>query len=854
MKTISRKILLSVVLCFALVSARGQFVTISDPMMVNAFHVNGLGNCLVGNQLDTTCPALLNAIYFDCYHKFISDLTGISYCDSLQYLSCGANYLTSLPPLPPKLKQLSCIGNLLDSLPALPVSLVELYCYDNNLSELPVLPASLLYLDCSRNYLYKLPILPDSLRSLYFSGNWLDSLQSLQSLSSLLSLDCSDNQDLDSLPDLPLTLRHFECWGNSIRLLPDLPPFLEYLNCRSNGLDSLANLPSTLTYLDCSSNHLAVLPSLPSSLATLQCAYNMLTSLPTLPISLQQLYCWRNQLSSIPPLPPLFKGFDCELECSFNQLTSLPDLPDTLWHLYIDNNPIACLPPFKWITDFRFGNTNITCFPNRFHTTNFTPALPVCNILNVNNCPVHWNIMGQTYTDSNSNCSRDSNEQINGNIKINLYENGNLVQQTFTNNFGQYSFSTDTLTYSYFVDSTEMPFGINCPLSGVYTSTITSINQFFPDKDFSLGCKSGFDVGTVGIVSSRFRPSTNSLVNILAGDISNHYNLHCASGISGTVTVIINGPASFNSVVVGALAPVVNGDTLTYAIPDYGAVNFNTDFSFIVQTDSTAQAGDQVCFDVSVTPLAGDTNPSNNNYTQCFTVRNSYDPNEKEVYPSGIIDTSQHYLTYTIYFQNTGNDTAQHVYILDTLDNDIDESSVQLLAYSHEPLVQVMGNVMKFNFPNINLVDSTTDEPHSHGYVQYRVRLKDGLVPGTIINNTAHIVFDFNTPVVTNTTFNQIDVFTAPQHPKGEHGVVAEIYPNPVESGGELKLLFNGGERKEGLLTIYDLSGRKVFEKKIISSMQSQSVGLPRLVAGVYACMISADNARVYKKMVVTSH
>ena len=122
-----------------------------------------------------------------------------------------------------------------------------------------------------------------------------------------------------------------------------------------------------------------------------------------------------------------------------------------------------------------------------------------------------------------------------------------------------------------------------------------------------------------------------------------------------------------------------------------------------------SQANDLVCFDVSVTPLAGDNNTANNNYSQCFTVTNSFDPNEKEVSPSGSIDTSQHELTYTIYFQNTGYDTAQFIYIKDTLDNAIDESSIQLLAYSHEPMVQVMGKLIRFNFPNINLPDSTTD-------------------------------------------------------------------------------------------------------------------------------------------------
>ena len=79
-----------------------------------------------------------------------------------------------------------------------------------------------------------------------------------------------------------------------------------------------------------------------------------------------------------------------------------------------------------------------------------------------------------------------------------------------------------------------------------------------------------------------------------------------------------------------------------------------------------------------------------------------------------------------------------------------------MLAYSHQPVTQIIGKVARFNFPNINLPDSVNDEPHSHGYVQYRVKLKQGLALGTVIQNTAYIVFDFNAPVVTNTVTNAL--------------------------------------------------------------------------------------------------
>ena len=177
----------------------------------------------------------------------------------------------------------------------------------------------------------------------------------------------------------------------------------------------------------------------------------------------------------------------------------------------------------------------------------------------------------------------------------------------------------------------------------------------------------------------------------MAGDfVQSIYNANCNSGISGEVKVVINGSANYLSPISGALTPTVTADTLIYIIADFSLVNANTDFAFNVVTDSTAPIGAEVCFIVTVTPATGDNNISNNTLTHCFTISNSYDPNEKEVSPIGnLAYPFNDWLTYTIHFQNTGTAPAQHIQILDTLDADLDASTFQLLSYSHAPMVQV---------------------------------------------------------------------------------------------------------------------------------------------------------------------
>ncbi|MBK7966532.1 MAG: hypothetical protein IPK10_15490 [Bacteroidetes bacterium] len=147
---------------------------------------------------------------------------------------------------------------------------------------------------------------------------------------------------------------------------------------------------------------------------------------------------------------------------------------------------------------------------------------------------------------------------------------------------------------------------------------------------------------------------------------------------------------------------------------------------------------------------------NNNLLTQCFIIVGSIDPNDKTAYPNSTLDQSgDRWITYLIRFQNTGTADAEDIYITDTLSQALDWTTFTLLSYSHQPITEIHSDgLVKFNFPKIHLPDSNTNEPASHGYVQYKIRAKDSLLIGSTIENTANIFFDFNAPVITNTTSN----------------------------------------------------------------------------------------------------
>lgn len=151
------------------------------------------------------------------------------------------------------------------------------------------------------------------------------------------------------------------------------------------------------------------------------------------------------------------------------------------------------------------------------------------------------------------------------------------------------------------------------------------------------------------------------------------------------------------------------------------------------------------------------------NYKEdCQLVYDSWDPNEKQVKPTGV--TQMHYiksydeLEYQINFQNTGNDTAFKVVITDTISPYLDFTSLENGASSHSYTFQVYGsNIAEWTFNNIMLPDSNVDSEGSNGFLKFKIQQKPNNPKGTIINNSAAIYFDFNPAVITDTTINIVN-------------------------------------------------------------------------------------------------
>ncbi|BDS14361.1 DUF7619 domain-containing protein [Aureispira anguillae] len=227
----------------------------------------------------------------------------------------------------------------------------------------------------------------------------------------------------------------------------------------------------------------------------------------------------------------------------------------------------------------------------------------------------------------------------------------------------------------------------------------------------------------------------------------------------------------------------------------------------------------------------------------------SYDPNDKSAQPTGY-DATHHYiedntiLDYKIRFQNTGTDTAFGVIVLDTLSAHFNIGSLVMGASSHPYTWKIEdGNVLKVSFIGIMLPDSNVNEPASHGFFRYRIEQQPNNPVGTVINNSAAIYFDYNLPIITNTTWHTVGESFV------ELSVVVDkifdeqvdvlVYPNPFKDQTTLEIKGKAYQQVE--LLIYDVTGKLIRQQQ--ESNQSKLI-MPRgeLQQGVYFYQLKGDH------------
>lgn len=230
-------------------------------------------------------------------------------------------------------------------------------------------------------------------------------------------------------------------------------------------------------------------------------------------------------------------------------------------------------------------------------------------------------------------------------------------------------------------------------------------------------------------------------------------------------------------------------------------------------------------------------------------VRCSFDPNDKLVSPNRLFDEVlfDEDLYYTIRFQNTGNDVAYDVFIKDTIDTNLDLSTLRVLESSHPDILVTSideDRVVTFDFPNIFLPDSTANPIGSNGYVAYKISPYPGLDVQTNINNNAGIYFDQNPPIITNTVSSVlVDMLTSTTYPT----IIPDITLIPNPNTG----IFNLIGIQEGIYEIVNTNGQHIQSGKIT---ENTSFDISTQPDGIYFIHIKTAQQIIAKRLVKIRH
>ncbi len=427
---------------------------------------------------------------------------------------------------------------------------------------------------------------------------------------------------------------------------------------------------------------------------------------------------------------------------------------------------------------------------------------------NYNGCITN-SFQGYVYCDANSNNMFDSGENPMINAPVTLVgSNGTIT--VFTDSTGMYNYtgaiSNSNSVYAYI----NAPYLTNYGFPSVPGQNIVGALSNPNAYNFPVNCTPCTNLSTFLSHSGTY----------FQGQQINVYLYWNAAGPSpcSSYSLKLKHPSNVTPVVNNITLPNFSqvGDTLVWVLNNVSGYQ-SAVIPFLLPSGLTGNLN-QV-YEGFITPNCNvvDCQMNNNYFALNRTLGNSYDPNQKTVVrPSStslllanvgeefIDGNSQEILTYTIEFQNTGTAPAQDIYIIDTLENLLDVSTFDVFDRSHTMQTTFIGDhVVRFDFPQIWLPDSNSNEPESHGFVRFRIQEAPVLVLPTYdtLRNTGYIFFDWNDAIVTNTTMN---INTTINALSGSEELALKLYPNP--GNDELTLECKGPFQYK----IFDLSGRLI--------------------------------------------
>jgi fimbrial isopeptide formation D2 family protein len=476
-------------------------------------------------------------------------------------------------------------------------------------------------------------------------------------------------------------------------------------------------------------------------------------------------------------------------------------------------------------------NVDYTVEASNGVTCNSLPS-NVFNISVPNNCNAATLI---AFYDSNNNGIKDPDELPFDYGLFNFTINGGAIQNGYGSNGTYLIFDTNpdnvyALSYSIyanyqaFYQCTTSYNNVNINGSNTYYFPVTALNPDYQDLSVVILTYQPPRAGENHFVMVRYR---NNSPNVVPNGTITFTKDNAVSMVSTSPSSTINGTGfvyDFTN-----LMPFEQRDIyVTMYTPPLPTVQINQPITHIV----------------NIAPTTNDANLANNTFSLTQHVVAAYDPNDKmEAHGERIVFADYNpdeEFTYTIRFENEGNIYAINVRVTDELDAKIDETTVRMVAASHDYQLIREGNMLTWRFDNINLPVSVPGTMIGHGFITFSVKMKPGIQLGDTVPNKASIYFDTNPPIITN---EFVTLFYDPLSTNNFQNQVA-IYPNPSNDWVNIQ-----SKAMIVSYTLVDLHGKTLMEKQHIQDTQTR-LSLQDLSSGIYLIKIKTDQGDSLHKLV----
>lgn len=453
-----------------------------------------------------------------------------------------------------------------------------------------------------------------------------------------------------------------------------------------------------------------------------------------------------------------------------------------------------------------------------------------------------FKVVANTILDNNNNCTLDAQDIKMVNASVVLQDAVNNNYYAFSDTSGNYKINVPYGTYTI----SNYPSGYKayeCPPSGKInfsaSSSTPSLNCMFYDtiipnvEDFNLM-----------LSGSWFAQNDTSFAYAL---VKNEGTMQSSCLVSIQLDSCLQ--------LINTFPPYVSNinNLVTFSVTNLTPDNIAM-LTFYFNTGINSPIGSPVNIYGSVA-CAGDVNLSNNNDTISGFITagsnksmiQSFDPNNSINVAQPLYVNDDKELVYRIKFQNTLTSVVRNVSIIDTIDNNLDISTLKVIHTSHDKysLKQKKGNCLMFRFDNINLANKQTNDSLSRGEIIYSIKFKPNVTPNSVVKSRATLFFDYDM-VTTNQTQNVLraNIMSLTHNTLPGKKEKISVYPNPTKDIIYIQNLKNDNT----LFTITDMQGIIIKEKERLTNRQ---VDLSNLKTGIYFLTLSSETEIANFKIIV---